>query len=650
MSLGGDNFLDAAASFLGDNSKFPGAGLFNYNRENAKKLAAVVDDLSKSKSLIHKTFIQVYFLLIFLYSMIYCSGDLLAAVNIHSLYTDSKTFVDKPLKDDPAVVYRAFKQQFSGTPLYDIDRGELRDFVDKYFEEPGTELEPCNLTDWQKEPPMIMKIRDPTLRQWALELNGIWKKLCRKMKPVNPERNSLIYVPNEFIAPGGRFREFFYWDTYWIIKGLLISGMYNTTKYGFIPNGGRIYFLKRSQPPMFAPMVYQYYQYTHDKVFLKKMLPTLEKELNFWRKRRVINVTLPGSSYTYRMYHYRTESNVPRPESYREDLTLATKVDKNKRLQLYQDIASAAESGWDFSTRWFSDRKTLGTIKTTKIVPVDLNAYLCWDLGMMEYFYREYGNFTRAREMGIEKAKIRFAIQNVFYNDTLGAWFDYDTEKKAHNPNFYPSVVMPLFATCYQEMDLAKPQRVYDYMEKAGAFNYPGGIPTSLVKETNEQWDFPNGFPPLQHLIIEGMRKSNNAQTQQQVNIKQYEQITLHLEKIVSFRNADLQAFEIARRWVEWNYRVYKETGAMWEKYNVSGTVPQPGEGGEYGVQDGFGWTNGVILDLLTSYSNMMTLPEEITTTENGSFTKTAAVFSVSYSLLCSISLLLLLHQLFNLV
>lgn len=67
--------------------------------------------------------------------------------------------------------------------------------------------------------------------------------------------------------------------------------------------------------------------------------------------------------------------------------------------------------------------------------------------------------------MGIEKAKIRFAIQNVFYNDTLGAWFDYDTEKKAHNPNFYPSVVMPLFATCYQEMDLAKPQRVYDYME-----------------------------------------------------------------------------------------------------------------------------------------------------------------------------------------
>lgn len=59
-------------------------------------------------------------------------------------------------------------------------------------------------------------------------------------------------------------------------------------------------------------------------------------------------------------------------------------------------------------------------------------------------------------------------------------------------------------------------------LQKAGAFNYPGGIPTSLVKETNEQWDFPNGFPPLQHLIIEGMRKSNNAQTQQQVNIKQY--------------------------------------------------------------------------------------------------------------------------------
>ena len=43
-------------------------------------------------------------------------------------------------------------------------------------------------------------------------------------------RSSLIYVPHEFIMPGGRFREFYYWDTYWIAKGLIASDMLNTTK------------------------------------------------------------------------------------------------------------------------------------------------------------------------------------------------------------------------------------------------------------------------------------------------------------------------------------------------------------------------------------------------------------------------------------
>jgi alpha,alpha-trehalase len=98
-----------------------------------------------------------------------------------------------------------------------------------------------------------------------------------------------LYVPKQFIVPGGRFKEYYYWDAYWIIKGLLASGMVQTVKdmitnlvylvenHGFIPNGGRVYYLRRSQPPFLIPMVYDYYEATGDIKFVNEILPTLEK-------------------------------------------------------------------------------------------------------------------------------------------------------------------------------------------------------------------------------------------------------------------------------------------------------------------------------------------------------------------------------------
>lgn len=115
-------------------------------------------------------------------------------------------------------------------------------------------------------------------------------------------------------------------------------------------------------------------------------------------------------------------------------------------------------------------------------------------------------------------------------------------------------------------------------------FNYPGGIPASMVPNSGEQWDFPNGWSPLNHMIIEGLRKSTNPEMQE-------------------------MAFRLAQKWVLGNYRVYRATALMWEKYDVAGTAPAPGAGGEYRVQSGFGWTNGVILDLLSTYSDRLAWP-----------------------------------------
>ncbi|CAB3398279.1 unnamed protein product [Caenorhabditis bovis] len=536
-------------------------------------------------------------------SFIYCTGPILEAVNYHKLYNDSKTFVDMPMKEEPKVVLEAFKAKFGASNSSEINRDDLQKFIDQYFSAAGTELIQCVPADWKEKPKKLESIQDPQLRAWAYKLNDIWKHLCREIDPnikQHTSRYSLLYVPNQFIAPGGRFREYYYWDAYWIIKGLIACEMYDTTrnmirnlalmvdKYGFVPNGGRVYYLRRSQPPLLTPMVYELYEATNDKNFVMEMLPTLAKEYQFWNTMRTTTVNMDGKPYT--VYLYRTTANLPRPESYKEDVQKSESLNDASRQQFWQDIGSAAESGWDFSSRWFSDRRTLQTIETTRVLPVDLNGFICWNMDILEYLYEQIGDTANSQKFRNERANFRDTVNAVFYNRTDGTWYDFNMNTGAHNPNFYTSTAVPLFTNCYNTLNTGKSQKVYDYMDRLGVFNYPGGIPTSMIKETHEQWDFPNGWSPNNHMIIEGLRKSANPEMQD-------------------------KGFEIASKWVLGNFRVFYETGHMWEKYDVIGTYPSPGSGGEYDVQDGFGWTNGAILDLLLTYNDRLVAPKNFSST-----------------------------------
>uniref|UniRef100_A0A8R1TJI9 Trehalase n=1 Tax=Onchocerca volvulus TaxID=6282 RepID=A0A8R1TJI9_ONCVO len=549
-------------------------------------------------------------------SFIYCYGRLLAAVNIHQLYPDSKIFVDMPMKFDPELVQAEFDRRFGGYELQNINRSALQSFVDEYFEQTGNELEDCELEGWIEHPPRLMMIQDPLLQDWALKLNQIWKVLCRKMKPENPKRTSLIHVPEEFIVPGGRFREFYYWDAYWIVKGLAVCGLHNAIKkmitnfvsvvdrYGFVPNGGRIYYLGRSQPPLLIPMAYEYYELTNDLEFINQILPSLIKEYEFWQNNRAINVSdHKGDVYT--VFYYHSKTNVPRPESFFVDIVHASRLSAQERPKFYMDIASAAESGWDFSSRWFKDNRNIETIETTDVIPIDLNAFICWNLDILQYLLRHAGNFKKSKTFREKREILRRAMLQIFYNNTEGAWFDYNLRTKSHNLNFYPSIAVPLFGECYQPLNQARPQKIVNFLNKTGVYDYPGGVPTSLIRDTNQQWDFPNGWSPTNHMIIEGMRKSSNPIVQE-------------------------QAYRLAKKWVLGNYKVYSKTSYMWEKYNVIGNVPQKGSGGEYSVQDGFGWSNGVILDLLTTYFDRMQIePKDLN--QIGSVTGPASIKIMSF-------------------
>lgn len=226
--------------------------------------------------------------------------------------------------EDTWASYKELMESTGGQPSKD----QIKDFVCNNFEE-GDELVDWTPTDWQENPLLLNKIIDPDFKRWAKGLNHRWKDLARQVNPnvtKNPELYSFIPVPNGFVIPGGRFREYYYWDSYWIVQGLLASGMYDTVKgmllnfisivqrIGHIPNGGRIYYLQRSQPPLLISMVEAYVEATKDNQFIIDNYDTLEKEINFWFNNRTVKVYKDDKEYT--LFRYNAPSNGPRPESY----------------------------------------------------------------------------------------------------------------------------------------------------------------------------------------------------------------------------------------------------------------------------------------------------------------------------------------------
>lgn len=160
---------------------------------------------------------------------------------------------------------------------------ELLKFVDDNFED-GNELENWTPTDFTENPSVVNRIKNQDYQQWTYALNHIWKKLARKIKvdvKLHPDKYSLLWVPNGFIIPGGQFRELYYWDTYWIVNGLLLCDMKTTARgiienimslvhrFGFMPNGNRVFYTSRSQPPMLILMALSYYKATNDFNFIK---------------------------------------------------------------------------------------------------------------------------------------------------------------------------------------------------------------------------------------------------------------------------------------------------------------------------------------------------------------------------------------------
>jgi alpha,alpha-trehalase len=236
-------------------------------------------------------------------------------------------------------------------------------------------------------------------------------------------------------------------------------------------------------------------------------------------------------------------------------------------VALYRNLRAAAESGWDFSSRWMRDTTDLRTLETTDLVPVDLNSLLHnleRTIAALRAFRGHPGDGDVAERFALAAETRRRTLLAAAFDPDSGFFFDVrwrTGERVTDRPTL--AAAAPLY------FGLATPEQgraVAARLERD--FLAPGGFLTTLIA-SGEQWDAPNGWPPLQWLTIEGVRR---------------------------YGRADL-ADTAADRWLDLNRRTYRSTGKMTEKYDVA-DPSRPAGGGEYPNQDGFGWTNGVALTL----------------------------------------------------
>nr|XP_008511722.1 PREDICTED: trehalase [Equus przewalskii] len=558
-------------------------------------------------------------------SQIYCQGELLHQVQMAKLYQDDKQFVDMPLSSAPDQVLQRFNE-LAEAHNHSIPQQQLQLFVQEHFQPVGQELEPWTPEDWKESPQFLQTISDPNLRAWAGQLHQLWKKLGKKVKPEvlsHPEQFSLIYSEHPFIVPGGRFVEFYYWDSYWVMEGLLLSEMPETVKgmlqnfldlvqiYGHVPNGARVYYLQRSQPPLLTLMMDRYVTHTNDTAFLRDNIETLALEVDFWAENRSISVSSGGKSYVLNRYY--VPYGGPRPESYSKDAELADTLPEGDREDLFAELKAGAESGWDFSSRWFiggPNPDLLSSTRTSKFVPVDLNAFLCQAEELMSNFYARLGNDTQATKYRNLRAQRLAAMEAILWDEEKGAWFDYDLETGKKNAEFYPSNLAPLWAGCFS--DLGDVDKALKYLEDSQILTYQYGIPTSLQK-TGQQWDLPNAWAPLQDLVIRGRRQGwGPSQGFTPVTIEGQPSWSwggrnrgcggLSLTSLLSGPPTQ-QTFTSTPPVRGISPPLQPGTGR--HPYDIS-NGGQPGGGGEYEVQEGFGWTNGVVLMLLDRYGDRL--------------------------------------------
>ena len=444
---------------------------------------------------------------------------------------------------------------------------------------------------------------------------------------INPP--GLLYLPNKYVVPGGRFNEMYGWDSYFIIRGLLRAGrvglargmvenfFFEIENYGAMLNANRTYYLTRSQPPFLSSMAVDVYEALHksggtaDKSWLERAYADLNKDYEMWTRAP----HLAGETGLSRYYDF---GEGPPPEaakdesgSYRkvaqyfllhpaeaDDYIVTSKPGRDQEaigpsytLQIcgepagagerpcepprqfklskdyYKGDRSMRESGFDVSFRF----GPFGSA-THHYAPVCLNTLLYKTEKDLEQISLWLGHPEDAKKWNQRAEDRKKLITQYLWNEKQGLYFDYNFVTKRMSNYAYATTLYPLWA------GLATPAQANAVAANVKLLDHPGGLAMSRT-DSGAQWDLPYGWGNIEMLAVEGLRRYGyNAE-------------------------ADRISYEFLSTVAE-NFR---RDGTIREKYNV---VTRSSEANvELGYQMnvvGFGWTNAAFVELL------QTLPKEM--------------------------------------
>lgn len=465
--------------------------------------------------------------------------SLFVALHTSGLWEDEKVLSDAILRRPAAEILAAYERE--------KDKGnfDLRLFFRSHFHTAASQSNEETFVADPKRTPLE-------------HIEALWPYLHRPAD--TDEASTKVPLPFSYVVPGGRFQEVYYWDSYFTQLGLLIHDKelwvrdlldnfdYLIKTFGHVPNGNRTYYLSRSQPPFFALMVdalARHQERKEDRLAVyQRYLDALRAEHRFW--------TSPERSQDG-LQTYWDRQRTPRIEMLRTDLELAEHEAQNPQFFLH--LRAACESGWDFSSRWMEDPSDLGTIKTADMFPVDLNSLLYF---LEDLLFRITGEADY--QSAVAQRKLR--LQQDFFRADSGF---HDLWKNTLQPTnvLSAATLYPLFvgaATAEQAAVVANTVEQKLLQQ--------GGLATTTLT-TGQQWDAPNGWAPLNYIAVEALHRYGHTAL----------------------------ALTIAQRWLQTCDTVYRRGAKFVEKYNVYAPHELSG-GGEYALQDGFGWSNGVYVAL----------------------------------------------------
>lgn len=444
-------------------------------------------------------------------------------------------------------------------------------------------------------------------------IHGPGEAATRQIQP-----HGLLYLEHPYVVPGGRFNEMYGWDSYFILRGLLRDGkvelalgmvenfFFEIEHYGMILNANRTYYLSRSQPPFLSSMIMAVYD--TQKAAGRANNTWLAKAYEYARRDYAMWTREPHLAGTIGLSRYYDSGEGPSPESLQDESgfhrqvasyfllhpaesarylvetsnaftglpgytvevcdqarimarhACATKSMVSLNPEYYKGDRSMRESGFDISFRFGSY-----SAATHHFAPVCLNSLLYKTEKDLEFMSQALGKVAEAKRWHGLAEKRATTMRKFFWNGTRGLFFDHNLENGKQSDYVYATTYYPLWS------GWATPEEARIVAKNLSILEQPGGIAMS-TRETGVQWDFPYGWAPLQLIVVEGLR---NYGFQDDANRISYKFLSTVLEN-------------------------FQRDGTIREKYNVAirSSEAKVTAGYQQNVI-GFGWTNGVFVELL---------------------------------------------------